>query len=198
MTTLCVGLTGGIASGKTTVGDLFSNKGIDVFDADQVSRDLVAPGQPALKEIADTFGADVLTENGELNRPIMRELVFNAPDQRKCLEEILHPRIHTELSNRRESSQSAYCILMIPLLAKTGMRDLVTRILVVDVAESTQLARLIGRDNITAELANAMIAAQETRQQRLNIADDIIVNDGSPAELIAPVDALHAKYLQIC
>ncbi|HXG29247.1 MAG TPA: dephospho-CoA kinase [Nevskiales bacterium] len=194
---LTVGLTGGIASGKSLVGEHFNRLGVGVVDADQVARDVVAPGQPGLAALVARFGADILEPDGTLARRRMRERVFADAGARAALEAILHPLIHAELARRRDALPGEYRLLMIPLLARTGMRALVDRVLVVDAPEEVQLERLIRRDGITRELAQRMLAAQDTRPQRLAIADDVLRNDG-PAERLGDLVArLHAHYLGI-
>ena len=195
--TFAVGLTGGIASGKSLVASLFSARGADVVDADQVARDVVAIGTPGLARLVEHFGPQILDKDGSLARRRMRETVFADASQRQALEAILHPLIHAELARRKNLTTSAYAILMIPLLARTPMRKLVDRILVVDAPELVQLERLKARDGITSDLANAMLAAQESREQRLAIADDVLVNTGLIEDLAAPVAELHARYLAL-
>jgi dephospho-CoA kinase len=194
---LTVGLTGGIASGKSLVGEHFGRLGIGVIDADQVARDVVAPGQPGLDALVQRFGADILEADGSLARRRMRERVFADAGERAALEAILHPLIHAELARRRDALPGEYRLLMIPLLARTGMRRLVNRVLVVDAPEEVQLERLTRRDGITPELAQRMLAAQDTRRQRLAIADDVLLNDGPAERLEGLVAQLHAHYLGI-
>jgi dephospho-CoA kinase len=194
---LTVGLTGGIASGKSLVGELFRQHGVSVIDADQVARDVVAPGQPGLSRLVEHFGASILDTDGTLARRRMRERVFSDPMARQMLESLLHPLIHAELARRRDIATGDYRILMIPLLARTGMRELVDRVLVVDAPESAQTERLVQRDGVDMELARSMLAAQETREQRLKLADDILVNNGHPEQLREPVAQLHKHYLQL-
>jgi len=194
---LAVGLTGGIASGKSLVASSFERLGIDVIDADQVARDIVEPGQPALAEIAERFGADVIGDDGTLLRRELRKIVFNDSDARAELEKITHPRIRIELARRRDSSKSEYCILVVPLLIKSGMNDLVNRVLVIDAPESVQLERLISRDEIDEPLAHKMIAAQDTRANRLAAADDVLINTGPRKDIADLAAALHAGYSRL-
>jgi dephospho-CoA kinase len=194
---LTVGLTGGIASGKSLVGELFHRQGVALVDADQVARDVVAPGQPGLAALVQRFGAAILEPDGSLARRRMRERVFADDGERTALEAILHPLIHAELARRRDALPGAYGLLMIPLLARTGMRALVNRVLVVDAPEEMQLERLARRDGITRDLAQRMLAAQDTRPQRLAIADDVLLNDGPAARLEGLVAQLHGHYLGI-
>lgn len=194
---LTVGLTGGIASGKSLVASAFERLGIDTIDADIVARDIVEPGEPALAEIAEHFGPDVIGDDGRMLRPKMREIVFQDPAAREVLEGITHPRIRQELARRRDASDSEYCMLVIPLMVKTGMDDLVDRVLVVDAPEHVQLERLVQRDGINEDLANKMIAAQDTRQLRLARADDVLLNTGPRKDIADLAAALHAGYSRL-
>ena len=193
-----IGLTGGVASGKSLVAALFRGHGIDVIDADQVARDVVVPGTQGLQRVVAHFGAEVLDDSGALDRRRMRERVFANDGERRALERILHPLIQAELARRRDLAAGPYNMLMVPLLAKTGMmRALVDRVLAVDTAEALQLERLQGRDGISPALARAMIAAQESRADRLAVADDVLTNDGAAEALEKPVAALHRQYLHL-
>lgn len=196
-----VGLTGGIASGKSTVEAAFVQLGIEVIDADQVARDLVEPGQPALAEIVRHFGREVLDEHGRLDRPALRQRVFANLSERQALEAILHPRIRAEIQRRCLAATSDYVMASIPLLAEGGGREAypwLARVLVVDVTRQTQLQRLISRDEIGASLANRMIDAQASREQRLAIADDVLRNEAGLAVLQQHVAGLDALYRQLC
>lgn len=195
--TFAVGLTGGVASGKSLVASLFGQHGIDVVDADQIARDVVLPGSAGLTRLVEHFGSQILGNDGALDRRRMRETVFADTDARQTLEAILHPLIHAELARRKALTTGPYAMLMIPLLARTPMRRLVDRVLVVDVPEDLQLGRLTTRDGITPTLAAAMLAAQESREQRLAIADDVLINTGQPADLVASVAELHERYLHL-
>lgn len=195
--TLAVGLTGGVASGKSLVGDLFRQQGVTVIDADQVAREVVAPGTPGLARLVERFGPEILASDGTLDRRRMRERVFTDDEARRALELLLHPLIHVELAHRRDALTADYGILMIPLLARTGMRELVGRILVVDAPEELQIQRLMQRDGIGREFAKRMLAAQESRQQRLETADDVLLNADGPERLRTPVAELHAFYLAL-
>jgi dephospho-CoA kinase len=194
----CVALTGGIASGKSAVCARFAALGVHVIDADVVARELVAPGMPALREIVAEFGADMLDRNGDLDRAAMRERVFTDAGARHRLEAILHPRVRAVLRERASSARSAYVMLAIPLLVESGGDYAwVDRVLLVDVPRDVQRARLIARDGITGPLADSMLDAQASRAQRLAIADDVIANDGTLAELGQRVADLHARYLAL-
>jgi dephospho-CoA kinase len=194
---LTVGLTGGIASGKSLVASSFERLGIETIDADDVARDIVEPGEPALAEIAEHFGPDVIGDDGRMIRPRMRQIVFDDPSAREKLEAITHPRIRQELARRRDACETEYCMLVIPLMLKTGMDDLVTRVLVVDAPEHVQLERLIQRDGIDEALARKMIAAQDTRQLRLARADDVLLNTGPRKDIADLAAALHAGYSRL-
>ncbi|RYD15554.1 MAG: dephospho-CoA kinase [Lysobacteraceae bacterium] len=192
-----VALTGGIASGKSAVSDRFGALGADVIDADLVSRELVAPGGAALAEIAAAFGPGVLASDGSLDRRAMRAIVFADDARRRGLEAILHPRVRDILRERAHAGAAAYAVLVIPLLVESGHYDWVDRVLVVDVPRELQRARLVARDGITPTLADAMLDAQASREQRLAIADDVITNDGTLADLDARVRDLHERYLAL-
>ena len=198
MSRLTIGLTGGIASGKTLVGDAFIALGVPVLDADQVSRDVVAPGEPALLQIAETFGADFLQVDGTLDRRRMRERVFGDPAALKQLEAITHPAIGNRMRRWLAEQTTPYCILSVAILIEAGhLRALVDRVLVVDVPESVQLARLTSRDKVSETLARQMMAAQATRERRLAAADDVIINDAAVSTTLAAVSRLHQHYLQM-
>jgi len=194
---LCIGLTGGVASGKSTVAEAFAAHGAPYIDADQVARDVVRLESPGLQAVVAHFGPDVLTPGGELDRPHMREKVFSDPAQRKALEGILHPLIRADLRAWRKQLTAPYGLLMVPILVEGGFDTLCDRILVVDIPEETQIARLCARDNNTPELARKILAAQTSRKDRLARADDVIDNTGSPEELGPKVAALHALYLKL-
>jgi dephospho-CoA kinase len=191
---LRIGLTGGIASGKTTVAKLFAARGVPILDTDQIARDVAEPGQPALAEVVAAFGQDILGPDGRLDRPRLRARVFADPDSRQRLEAILHPAIRAELARRAEAAGGPYQVWVIPLLVEGGQVDRVDRILVVDCPEAVQLARVQARDGETEDSARAILAAQASRAQRLAAADDVIVNDGEEAGLGPQVAALDARY----
>ncbi|EEF26094.1 Dephospho-CoA kinase, putative [Ricinus communis] len=192
-----VGITGGIGSGKTAVTNIFAELGITVVDADVCSRIVVEPGKPALTEIAQRFGADVLHKDGTLDRAAMRARVFSNPDDRKALEHITHPRIAEEIAYQLKHAASPYVILVSPLLVEGNQHKFCDRILVVDVPEETQLQRTIVRDNNDAAQVQRIIASQASRQQRLARADDVIENTGTLKQLREKVIALHERYLQL-
>lgn len=194
---LVVGLTGGIASGKSVVASSFERLGVDVIDADRVAREIVEPGQPALEEIRQRFGDEVIDGEGCLKRRHMREIIFDDEEARRDLEAITHPRIREALVEKIKATNSEYCIVVVPLLIKSGMSDLVERILVVDAPESVQIERLTSRDDIDETLARKMIAAQETRTHRLEAADDVLVNTGPYKDIADLAAALHSGYSRL-
>ncbi len=194
---LRVGLTGGIASGKSAVADRLAAHGIEIVDADHVAREVVEPGQPALVEVVGRFGREVLDSAGRLDRAALRRKVFDDPAERRALEAILHPRIRALLRTRAEAAVGPYCVVAVPLLVESGSDyGWLDCVVVVDVAESVQLQRLIARDGHPEPLARAMIGAQASREQRLARADEVVRNDGTLAELHAAVDRLHARLLE--
>lgn len=200
MATYCIGLTGGIASGKTAVTHAFEALGIVVADADIAARDAVAPGSAGLSEIVQAFGHGVLDADGKLDRAAMRKRVFDDTGARRRLEGIIHPRVRELLVRQCEAATSPYAIAAIPLLAEVGSRAAypwLQRILVVDVPVETQRQRLIQRDGIDTALAERMIAAQAAREQRLAIADDVIVNAGSLEDLQRHVAVIDAQYRRL-
>lgn len=192
-----IGLTGGIASGKTTVAGLFAQRNVPVIDSDAIARDLVAAGQPALARVVETFGTRVLARDGTLDRERMRTLVFAHPDERRRLEGILHPAILEEMERRSQHAGGPYQVVVIPLLIETNLASRVDRVLVVDASEATQIERLRARDGSSEAQARAMLGAQASREQRLARADDVIVNDGDRSALALQVDQLHTKYLAL-
>ena len=194
---LRVGLTGGIASGKSTVADLFAAQGVPIIDTDVIAREVVAPGQPALEEIRATCGNSVIAEDGNLDRANMRKLVFSDHELRQRLEAILHPRIGAATIEQAQAAGGAYQVVVVPLLTESALKDAMDRILVVDCSEETQLQRLLARDTETVEQARRILAAQASREDRLAIADDVISNDAGLAELEAQVDKLHRIYTRL-
>lgn len=197
MSRLTIGLTGGVASGKSAVAHYFEALGVPVLDADQVSRDVVAPPSPALAEIVEQFGQDALLPDGTLNRRCMREHIFGDHAAKTRLETILHPHISRRMVEWRDAQTFPYCILSVAILLETSMRQLVQRVLVVDVPVEVQLARVMARDGITESLAQRMIAVQTTRENRLSAADDVIHNHGSLEDSHRQIDTLHRHYLKL-
>jgi dephospho-CoA kinase len=195
--TFRVGLTGGIASGKSTVADLFAARGVTVLDTDLIARQVVEPGQPTLGRVVEAFGPGVLGPDGSLDRPALRARVFSDPAARRRLESILHPAIRAELVRQSVAAGGDYQVLVIPLLVEGGRVDTVDRVLVVDCPVETQLERLTARDGETIESALKIIASQASREARLAAADDVIENAGRPEELAAQVASLDARYRQL-
>jgi len=191
---LRVGLTGGIASGKSTVADMFADLGATIIDTDVIAREVVMPGQPALEEIRGLFGEAVIHDDGTLDRAAVRKLVFADEPLRERLEDILHPRIRDETFRQASEAGGDYQIIVVPLLAESPLRDYVDRILVVDCDEETQVRRLLNRDAETEEQARRILAAQASRAERLAIADDVIGNDADLEATRAQVAALHEIY----
>ncbi len=189
-----LGLTGGIACGKSTVANLFAALGVSIVDTDLLAREVVAPGSPLLGEIAEHFGP-VLQKDGSLDRAALRERVFENPAERQWLEQLTHPAIRTLTDARCEAATGPYVMVAIPLLVETRGADRFDRVLVVDCEPELQLARLQARDGMTREQAQRMLAAQVTREQRLAVADDVILNNGDIANLRDQVEKLHRQYL---
>ncbi|UGB38973.1 dephospho-CoA kinase [Frateuria soli] len=193
-----VGLTGGIAAGKTAVARRFEALGVPVHDADVAARVVVEPGSEGLAAIVETFGTGVLDDRGRVDRAAMRRRVFADATAKRQLENIIHPRVRTWLRDRALAETAPYCLLAIPLLAENIAHYCwLDRILLVDVPESVQLERLISRDGIDRALAERMLAQQASRAERLALADDIIDNSSSEAALDAHVEALHRRYLAL-
>jgi dephospho-CoA kinase len=189
-----IGLTGGIASGKSTVANLFAELGATVIDTDVIAREVVAPGQPALEEIAATFGDEVLRPNGSLDRGALRTRVFASAEDRQRLEAITHPRIREETLRQANEAGGLYQLIVVPLLVQSALRESVDRVLVVDCPEETQIERLMARDADSEAQARRILAAQASRGERLAIADDVIANDGSLEDTRRQVAALHEIY----
>lgn len=189
-----IALTGGIASGKSTVAAAFERRGITVIDSDQLAREVVAPGTPGFTAVTARFGADVIAADGSLDRRALRAIVFTDPAARRDLEAITHPRIRAAMAERAAASGGPYQIFMIPLLAEGGRAAEFDRVLVVDCPEDLQLQRVMARDQTDAASARAILAAQASRAARLAIADDVIVNDGDRSALETQVETLHRRY----
>jgi dephospho-CoA kinase len=195
---LRIGLTGGIASGKTSVAQRFLELGVPVIDADESSRLVVAPGQPGLAEVAARFGTDILTAAGELDRRALRSRIFADPEERLALEAILHPLIRADMDRRAGAAAGSYIVMAIPLLVEGGgARHRLDRILVIDVSEEIQLQRVVARDGCSLDQARAILSAQASRDRRINAADDVLVNSGTVSELREGVDTLHRRYLSL-
>lgn len=196
-TSYVVGLTGGIASGKSAVAAVFRSLGVHVVDADQLAREVVEPGQIALEQIASHFGDSILTPAGTLDRAALRALVFSEPEQRSWLENLLHPLIGELLKIRLSESDSDYAVLESPLLLETEQHTLVDRVLVVDVDEETQFARAMARDGSDADTIRSIIASQMDRNRRLELADDVLDNQASLESLTESIKALHHRYQKL-
>jgi dephospho-CoA kinase len=194
---LRIGLTGGIASGKSTVGRRFMDLGIPVIDADEAARAVVAPGKAGLALVIGRFGGGVVTERGELDRRALRELIFSDPRLRRDLEAILHPLIRAEMEQSAERAVGPYVVMAIPLLVEGDSRSRVDRVLVVDADEAAQLQRVMARDGSSLEEARAILASQASRSARLAAADDVLLNTGTVTDLRQAVDVLHAGYLRL-
>jgi len=192
---LRIGLTGSIASGKTTVANLFAALGVPIVDTDLLSREVVAPGSSLLRQITDHFSMQVQSGDGSLDRQALRKRIFEDPEQRKWLEALLHPAIRELTDARCEAAIGPYVMVAIPLLVETGGEARFDRVLVVDCDPDLQLARLMARDGATREEALRMLTAQAPRAQRLAAADDVIHNDGDLAALRSQVEKLHLQYV---
>ncbi|MBU4681877.1 dephospho-CoA kinase [Cedecea davisae] len=192
-----VALTGGIGSGKSTIAEAFSRSGVTVVDADIIARQVVEPGQRALALISQHFGSKILLEDGSLNRRALREEIFNSPQQKQWVNDLLHPLIQQQTRDEIARATSPYVLWVIPLLVENNLQNKANRVLVVDVSPETQIARTMKRDNVSLEHAQQILAAQATREARLAVADDIINNDGSPQDAAVHVDRLHRQYLKL-
>jgi dephospho-CoA kinase len=194
---LRIGLTGGVASGKSTIARRFMELGVPIIDADVAARAVVAPGKPGLAAVSARFGPRVLAANGEIDRRALRDLVFKDPGSRRDLEAILHPLIRADMEESAEAAVGPYVVMTIPLLVEGGSRDRVDRVLVVDVDEAVQLQRVVARDGCTEDQARAILASQASRSARLAAADDVLLNTGTVTDLRQAVDRLHAQYLRL-
>lgn len=190
-----VGLTGGIASGKSTAAKFFGALGVPILDSDQIARDVVEPGQPPLERLVERFGASILTPDGHLDRPALRDIVFSDPRARADLEALTHPAIGAAMEARSAAAGGPYQVLVIPLLIEKNLKSHVDRVLVVDCSEELQMRRLRDRDGSTPQQAQAILNAQASRATRLKGADDVITNDADMGSVRAQVEALHARYL---
>ena len=195
---LLIGLTGGIGSGKSTVADMLAARGATLVDTDVIAHRLTAPGGGAMPPIREAFGAGVVAPDGSLDRAAMRRIVFSDAEARRRLEAILHPMIRAESERQIAAARGAYTVLVVPLLVESGgWRERVDRVLVVDCPVEVQVERVMRRSGLPREQAEAIVAAQATREARLAAADDVIDNGGAPPDLVAPVEALHARYLAL-
>jgi len=192
-----IGLTGGIGSGKSAASSLFADAGIDIIDADEVARLVVKAGSPGLAAIVAHFGKDILADDGTLNRSALRERVFNTPCEKNRLNALLHPLIRQAMMQQIKASTSPYCILSVPLLVEGKLHEMCDRVVVVDCPEEMQLSRAMQRDGSTQTTIENIMASQATRAQRLAVADDVIDNSGSLANLKQQVDTLHRHFITL-
>lgn len=194
-----VGLTGGIASGKTTVANLFQSQfGIEIVDADVVAREVVEPGSEGLKAIEERWGSGILLHDGTLNRAKLREVIFANKEEKAWINGLLHPMIREKMQADIAKVTSPYGLLVIPLMVENNLQSLADRVLVVDVDKQTQMRRTVERDGVPLEQVESILAAQASRTQRLAIADDVIKNNATNQELLPQITELHQKYLEIC
>ena len=191
-----VGITGGIGSGKTTVTNILKELGVEIIDADEIAREVVRPGTPALVQITQRYGPDILLADGGLNRTKLRTLVFAAPEEKAWLEALLHPLILQLCKERLEQTHSAYAVLSSPLLIESGQHRVVDRVLVVDIPEALQLSRTANRDNSSPEQIQQIIESQLSRQERLSYADNILDNSLDEQQLRLAIEKLHIEYLK--
>lgn len=192
-----VGLTGGIASGKSTAAKFFGSLGVPILDSDQVAREVVEPGQPPLERLVERFGRGILTPDGHLDRPALRNIVFSDPKARADLENLTHPAIGIAMEARSAAAGGPYQILVIPLLIEKSLGSQVDRVLVVDCDAELQIRRLHARDGSTRAQAQAILDAQVSRSARLKAAHDVIRNDADLGAVQAQVAELHARYLEL-
>ncbi|MEZ8283386.1 dephospho-CoA kinase [Vibrio splendidus] len=195
---IIIGLSGGIASGKTTVANLFNEHfNIDIVDADIVAREVVAVGSDGLKQITDHFGETILLEDGALNRSKLRELIFSDPTEKQWLNDLLHPMIRNKIDSDLSKVTSPYALLVAPLLVENQMQGMADRVLIVDVPTEVQIERTMSRDNVSRGQVTAILKSQASREQRLAVADDVIKNHTKNQELLPQITDLHQKYLAI-
>lgn len=193
-----IGLTGGIASGKTTVADLFQEHfNIDIVDADIVAREVVAVGSDGLRQITEHFGEAILLEDGTLNRAKLREQIFSNPEDKAWLNALLHPMIRNKIEEGLTNIRSPYGLLVAPLLIENQMQGMADRVLIIDVPTEVQIQRTMNRDNVSEEQVKAILKSQASREQRLAIADDVIKNHTKNQDLLPQITDLHQKYLAI-
>ena len=194
---LIIGLTGGIGSGKSVASDKFASLGITVVDADVASRTVVEPGMPALQEIESHFGSEIISEDGQLDRAKLREVIASDAEERKWLESVLHPRIGEQVAKEISESTSPYTLFVAPLLLETNSQEMCARVVVVDVPNDVQVKRTAKRDKVPTDQVEQMVSAQMKREKRLEKADDVLLNTGTIEELEKKVEELHEKYLQM-
>ena len=194
-TSFVVGLTGGIGSGKSAATDIFASLGIDIVDADEVARDVVAVGSQGLLQIAEHFGEHILLEDGSLDRAALREKVFANPDEKTWLNGLLHPLIRSRMQQLIIESTSPYCILSVPLLVENKLTEMCNYVVVVDCPEALQLERALKRDGSSEATIKSIMASQASRKERLNAADHVLDNSTSLNALSSQVSALHEHLL---
>ncbi|OCH54564.1 dephospho-CoA kinase [Vibrio cyclitrophicus] len=195
---IIIGLSGGIASGKTTVANLFNEHfNIDIVDADIVAREVVALGSDGLKQITEHFGESILLEDGTLNRSRLRDLIFSDPQEKQWLNDLLHPMIRDKIDSDLSKITSPYGLLVAPLLVENQMQGMADRVLIVDVPAEVQIERTMSRDNVSREQVSSILKSQASREQRLAVADDVIKNHTKNQELLPQITDLHQKYLAI-
>jgi dephospho-CoA kinase len=192
-----LGLTGGIASGKSAAAQRFAELGVHVVDADQASRWVVEPGRPALAALAERYGAALLQADGSLDRGALRKVIFEDAQERRWVEALLHPLIAEEIARSLASATSPYAVFVSPLMVESGQYRITQRLLVVDAPEAVRVARTLLRDHTTPEQVQAILKAQASREQRLALADDVLVNDRDLARLHSEVERLHTFYLTL-
>lgn len=194
----CIGLTGGIGSGKSSAAKIFQELGVAVIDTDEISHELTRAGGAALAMIREQFGANCLAADGSMDRAAMRRLIFGDTAAKKKLEGILHPMIRSAVRARIAQTRAPYVLVAVPLLLETGAyKDLISRVLVVDCDEALQIERTMRRSRLTVDEVRTIMAAQLPRQERLARADDALRNDDDMAALRSQVAALHARYLEL-
>ncbi len=197
--TYVVGLTGGIASGKTTVANLFHQHfDIEIVDADIVAREVVEPNTIGLNALIERYGNEIILNDGRLNRKKLREIIFSDESEKHWVNQLLHPLIRQSMLEQLDMVQSPYALLVIPLMVENDLQRLAQRVLVVDVEPSTQIERTMQRDQVSEQQARAILAAQADREQRLAIADDVVKNDAKNQKLLPQITELHQKYLALC
>ncbi|GAK84632.1 dephospho-CoA kinase [Vibrio ponticus] len=196
---LVIGLTGGIASGKTTVANIFRDQfAIEIVDADVVAREVVEPGSEGLDAITARYGQTILQADGNLNRSALREIIFSQPEEKQWLDALLHPMIRRNMQQQLAQVSSEYALLVIPLMVENNLQQLADRVLVVDVDEELQVERTMNRDGVSRQQAESILQSQASREQRLAIANDVIKNHSQNQQLLPQITELHKKYLEMC
>lgn len=196
---LVIGLTGGIASGKTTVANIFRDQfAIEIVDADVVAREVVEPQSEGLNAIVARYGETILLEDGSLNRSALREIIFADRNEKQWLDNLLHPMIRRNMQQQLEHVSSEYALLVIPLMVENHLQELADRVLVVDVDENIQIERTMNRDGVSRQQAESILRSQASREQRLAIANDVIKNHSQNQQLLPQITELHKKYLEMC